>query len=255
MTASAPASLLLAWWGTAWLRGLTSTDHLVDALQSAAAVHSVHPSPDDRSGAWDHVEGASLVPLLAALRRSGATAVGATFPAEGDPIGLGGPRPFNLDATDVGQALLCRDAALGAVPHHVGAGMTWVVHSVRPRPLPDVAEADRGLRSAVLATVDTLERLDVASWSPDLADEVLNLRHLPPVPEVPGVSSRLRSLTARALSARAVVEVALLDDGGAVSARESAERSRAVKELDRAARAALSAAATAWSWPPDLPEA
>lgn len=255
MTASVPASLLLAWWGTAWLKGLTSTDQLLEAMQSVAAVHSVAPSPDDTSGTWVHVEGAGLVPLLGALRRSGATSLGATFPREGDPLGLGGPRPFNLDATDVGQALVCPHAALGAVPHHVGAGMTWVVHPARPRPLPDVGEADRGLRRALLVAVEALERLDVAAWSPDLADEVLNLRHLPPLPDVPGVGARPRSLTARALSARAVVDLALQDHGGAVSAAEAEARATAVRELDRAARAALSAGASAWTWPPDAPEA
>ncbi|MBE7324408.1 hypothetical protein IEQ44_07060 [Nocardioides sp. Y6] len=253
MTSTAPA-LLLAWWGTAWLRGLTSTDHLLEAMTAAAAVHSVHPAPES-SPRWDEAEGASLVPLLAALRRQGALSLGATFPAEGDPLGLAGPRELNLDATDVGEALLCPDVGLAAVPHHVGAGMTWVLHPARPRPLPDLGEADRGLRGVMLRSVETLERLDVAAWSPDLADEVLNATHHRPLPSSPGVPDPVRALAGRALSARTIAALALRDHGGAVSAHEVSARHHVVTDLDRAGRVALSAAASPWCWPPGQPEA
>lgn len=255
MTAPLPDALLLAWWGTAWLQGHTSTDDLLDAMQETTAVHSVRPSAEAESQPGLDVEGTGLVPLLGALRRARATQLGATFPAEGDPLGLGGPLTFNRDATEVGHALLCPDAGLGAVPHRVGSGLVWTVHPARPRPLPDLAEADRGLRTTLLHTVDALERLDVASWSPAAADEVLNLHHRPVAPQVPGVPLRARDLAMRAISAHAVAEAALQDHGGAVSAAEVVARAEAVRGLDRAARVALTAAASAWCWPPDTPEA
>lgn len=245
-----PGALLLAWWATAWLRGLTSTDDVLDALRLHSAVHSVRVHPGAAPGT-ESFEGVGLLPLLAGVRRAGATAVGATFPAEGDPLGLGGPRDFNLDATEVGEAVLVREAGLGVVPHTVGAGTTWTVHAARPRPLPDLAEADRGLRSTLLATLDAMERLDVASWSPETADELLDLQGPSGLPEVPATPRRVLDVADRALRARRITEAALRDHGGAVSAAEVGARARAVQELDRAARVALAAAASPWSWPPE----
>lgn len=246
-----PSSLLLAWWGTAWLRGSTVTDDVLDAMAAQGSVHSVRPHPDVTASDVAPLEGAGLVPLLAGVRRAGATALGATFPAEGDPLGLAGPRGFNLDATEVGEALLVPDAGLGVVPHVVGSGTTWTVHLARPRPVPDLVEADRWLRATLLRTLDTMERLDVASWSPDAADEALDLRRDRELPPAPGVPARALDLAVRALRARRITEAALRDHGGAVTAAEVDARASAVQELDRVARAALAAAASPWCWPPE----
>lgn len=255
VTASHPASTLLAWWGTAWLQGLASADELLDAMEDVAPVHSTEASPADPSGAWDGVAGPGLIHFLGALRRAGAQQLGATFPGEGDPIGLGGPRAFNQDATEAGEALLCPEAGVGAVPHHVGSGVAWVVHSCRSRPVPDVAEADRTLRGVLLATVEALERLDVAAWSSDATDALLDLARIPETPSVPGVGQRPRAVAARAVSASHIAALALRDHGGATTAAETAARATAVRELDRAARGALTAASSPWCWPPMAPEA
>lgn len=250
-----PASLLLAWWGTAWLRGLVPTDDVIDVMAEHAGIHSVRehvaPAPTGGVSPRPQVEGTGLVPLLAVVRRADAREIGATFPVEGDPLGLGGPRDFNLDATEAGEALLCPAAGLGVVPHTVGAGTTWTVHEARPRPLPDVGEADRGLRAGLLAALGTMERLDVASWSPDATDELLNLRRPPDLSPAPGTPAPVLDLAERALRARRVTELALRDHGGALSATEVMARAGAVGELDRWARAALAAASSPWCWPPE----
>lgn len=253
--AAPPASMLLAWWGTAWLRGLVPTDDVVDVMTEHAGIHSVREHlplrPEAGGSARPEVEGTGLLPLLAAVRRAGARELGATYPVEGDPLGLGGPRDFNLDATDVGEALLCPAAGLGVVPHTVGAGTTWTVHEARPRPLPDLGEADRGLRTGLLSALRTLEQLDVASWSPDAVDEVLDLCRAPDLSPAPGTPGRVLDLADRALRARHVAALALRDHGGAVTAPEVMARAEAVGELDRWARAALAAASSPWCWPPE----
>ena len=45
----------------------------------------------------------TLVAALGRLRAAGATALGAALPAEGDPVGLGGPRDFNAAALEAAR--------------------------------------------------------------------------------------------------------------------------------------------------------
>lgn len=243
--------MLLAWWGSAWLTGRASADDVLDAMAATAAAHSVRPAPELSAGPWSAVEGSTLVSLLAQVRRSGVRSLSVAFPAEGDPVGLAGPRDFNRAATEATEAVLVPDAGVGAVPLRVGSGVTWTVQTARRRPPVDLGEADRGLRSVLLSTLDRLERLDIASWSPEAADEVLALRSLPAAPDVPGVPDVVRVLAARGLQARSIVEVALEDHGGAVSSLEVTARRDALVDLDRAARLALTAAGSPDGWPPD----
>lgn len=223
MTASdpLPRSAVLAWWATAWLRGHEVTDRVLD-----------------------HVPGVGITEVLAGLRASGASGVGLALPVPGDPVGLGGPRPFNDAALTVEEAAVS-DAGQGFVP--VGQG--WERHEAHRRQLPDVGEADRALRRALLDTADRLAALDVARWRPDLADALSNLRHLPAV-EVPvGVPARCADLARRAALAEGIVDLALVDDGAAVSASEAGLRRDALTDLDRAARRALVAACSPEVWP------
>ncbi|MER6941547.1 hypothetical protein ABT284_27695, partial [Nocardioides sp. NPDC000441] len=82
------------------------------------------------------------------LRTEGATSVGVAFPAEGDPVGLGGPRAFNTAAMEAGEAVVS-DAGIGLVPVRVGAVVEWQAYPAQRRQLPDVGEADRALRLAL----------------------------------------------------------------------------------------------------------
>jgi len=243
VTTLLPASARLAWWGTAWLRGHVVTDLVVDAVLGDDATHAVAGLPGT-----DRTE--TLVVALGRLRSAGASGLGAAFPAEGDPVGLGGPAAFNADALEAGEAVVAADAGLGLVPHRTGAAVTWTSHPAARRQLPDVGEADRQLRSALIDSANELARLEVARWRPEVADELLNLRHREPVAAPAGVPPRCVELAARGLQALGIAELALEDDGGAVSAAEITAREAALRPLARAGRRALVAACSPEVWPP-----
>jgi hypothetical protein len=239
-----PASVRLAWWGTAWLRGHVVPDQLIDAVVDRDAAHLV--AFDDATE--------PLMTGLGRLRSHGADALGAAVPAEGDPVGLGGPRDFNAAALEVGEAVVVLDSASfalrGLVPERVGAAVTWRALPAERRQLPDVGEADRTLRTALLAAADALAALDVARWRPEVADRLMNLRHRDHLTAPPGVPPRCVELAARGLQALEIVELALVDDGGAVTALEADARRGALLPLGRAGRHALVAAASPEVWPP-----
>lgn len=243
MSTPLPPSARLAWWATAWLRGHVVTDLVVDAVIGPDATHAVAGLPGS-----DATE--TLVGALGRLRALGATAVGAAFPVDGDPAGLGGPAGFNREALAAGEAVVVAEAGVGLVPQRTGAAITWVAHAAQRRQLPDVGEADRGLRAALPAAADALAALDVARWRPDVADELIDLRRATPLQAPPGVPARCVELAGRALQAMAVVDLALEDDGAAVSASEISARRAALVPLERAARHALVAACSPEVWPP-----
>lgn len=243
MTTPLPPSARLAWWATAWLRGYAVADLVVDAVVGEDATHVVAGLPGSDATL-------TLVEGLAALRRAGATSVGAAFPAHGDPVGLGGPRAFNAEALDADEAVVVAEVGLGLVPRRTGAAVVWVAQPADRRQLPDVGEADRTLRSALLTSADALADLDVARWRPEVADRLLDLRHREPLDAPAGVPARCVDLAARGLQAAEVVELALEDDGGAVTAAEIELRRAALVPLERAARAALTAACSPEVWPP-----
>ncbi len=252
-----PASARFAWWLTAWLRGHEVTDHVLDALVGDDAAHHVaglgdhpvDPGPVDRGGA-----GAAepLLLALGALRRRGARTAGLALPAEGDPLGLGGPSAFNAAALEAGEAVVVAmdGGPLGLVPQRTGAGVVWVARPAARRQLPDVGEADRGLRQALVESTDALVRLDVARWRPEVADLLMDLRHLPAPASPRGVPPRCVALAARGLQALGIAGLALADDGGAVTAPEATRRAEALRPLERAGRRALVAACSPEMWPP-----
>jgi hypothetical protein len=110
------------------------------------------------------------------------------------------------------------------------------------RQVPDPAEADAMLRQALLRAADDLAELDVARWRPEVADELMALRR-PGDLEVPhGVSPRAQRMLGTAVRCRTIVDLALMDDGGAVSGHEVSRRRAVLRPLDHAARRALVAA-------------
>ncbi len=240
MSSSLPVSARLAWWGTAWLRGHVGPDDLVDAVIGDDVTHVVVGAADT-----------GLVAAVAGLRQAGATALGAAFPAEGDLVGLGGPVAFNDAALDVGEAVVAVGAEVGLVPSRVGPTVEWSLLPARRRQLPDVGEADRDLRAVLLSTADHLARLDVARWRPEVADRLMNLRHRAPLSGPPGVPARCVELAARGLQALEIADLALEDEGGALSAHEMEQRRGALTPLARSGRRALVAACSPEVWPPD----
>ena len=226
-----PHSAVLAWWLTAWLRGHEQTDHVLDAL--AEDTHLL--------------EGGSALDLLARSRASGASYAGLALPVDGDPLGLGGPRDFNAAAMDAGQAVVA--GPLGLVPEEKGETVQWRAFAAERRQLPDVGEADRALREALLGAADDLAALDVARWRPEAADALMNLHQRPRLDAPLGTPPRCVDLAARGLQAWMIVDLALEDDGGALSSYEAERRRGLLQPLGRAARRAVVAACSPEVWP------
>jgi hypothetical protein len=107
-----------------------------------------------------------------------------------------------------------------------------------------VAGADRALRTALTDAATALADLDVASWNPDVADALMNLRRPveldPPMSFASGAAART---AVSGLRCQHIVELAFADqDGGAVSSWEAEQRREALMPLARASRAAIVAA-------------
>lgn len=233
----------LAWWLTAWLRGHVSPDDLVSAVLDGDAAHHVAglPGEDD------------LVPLalsLGALRATGATGAGLALPVEGDLVGLGGPTPFNAEALEAGEAVVLVDGGAGLVPLRLGRGVVWHWREADRRQVPDIGEADRLLRHELIETANRLATLDVARWRPEVADELIRLHRPAPLVVPPGTPALCADLAARGLQALAIVDLALADDGAALTAHEAEQRRTALTGLGRAGRRALVAAGSPEGWPP-----
>ena len=228
---SLPHAATVAWWLTSWLRGHEQTDHVLDELTTDTHL----------------LEGGSALDLLVRARATGATHAGVALPVDGDPLGLGGPRAFNEAALEAGQAVVV--GGTGFVPREQGETVQWTVHDAAPRQLPDVGEADRGLRQALLTAAGDLADLDVARWRPEAADALMNLHHRPALTAPTGTPPRCADLAARGLKAWTIVDLALLDDGGAVTAYEIGRRRELLAPLSAAARRAIVAACSPEVWP------
>jgi hypothetical protein len=126
----------------------------------------------------------------------------------------------------------------------------WSFLPARPRQLVDLGEADRALREALTRAAAALAELDVARWRPEVADELMDLRHRPTYDAPRGTPTRAVGLAGRALQAMGIVDLALEDHGAAVTAGEIAGRELALKPLGSAARHALVAACSPEVWPP-----
>jgi len=234
-----PVSGVLAWWGTAWLRGHVVADLMVDAVLADDATHVVAGLPGTDGSV-------SLVRALGELRVAGVEDVGLALPEPGDPVGLGGPAAFTAAALTAGEAAVA--GGFGLVPLRVGAAVEWTAYAAERRPLTDVGEADRTLRRTLTDAAGALADLEVARWRPEAADALMNLHHPPPLRPPPGTPARCVELAARSLQARAIVALALEDDGGAVSSAEAEMRRSALQPLAAAARRGLVAACSPEVW-------
>lgn len=221
----------MAWWLTAWLRGFEQTDTLLDVLADGGHVG----------------RGGSFVELLGDLRRSQAPYAGLALPVEGDLLGLGGPVAFNAAALEAGQAVVA--GGLGLVPEEVGETVRWHVLPAARRQLPDVGEADRALRATLATTADDLAALDVARWRPEAADALMDLHHRPTLDAPLGTPPECVALAARGMQAWVITDLALEDDGGALTAYDVGQRRGLLQPLERAARRAVVAACSPEVWP------
>jgi hypothetical protein len=236
-----PVSVRFALWFSGWLAGHASLDDARDRIVAADAAHDV-VGLDGDSGT------VPLIVALGRLRAAGATGAVPALPVPGDPLGLAGPASFNACALEVGEGVVLDGAGLGLVPGRTGAGVVWTCSTAEPvRQLPDLSEADTALRRAVLTTGEALADLDVARWRPEAADELGSLRRTQALDVPARMSPRALRLAALATRCRRVVELALADDGGSVSAAEATARRAALLPLDHAARRGL-VASCAYPW-------
>lgn len=249
-----PRSVLLA----LWLEGVGSAaaplQDALDAVQDEDEPHTVMGPPDFGPA------GGHLADLIAAWA-TGPRQVCAALPVPGDVTGV--PAVISAEAVGAGEAVLvrCGERSWAAVPQIVGFGsvyepghlVTWVVHEVPDwRPTltgasGTVAQAEQDLRQGLLAATAALAALDVARWRPEAAQAIVALRSdgelgwdLPP-----GVEQRRLRVLVTAARLRAIVSLAVSDDGGAVNLWQADQRSAALREVDRSARHAMVAATLA----------
>jgi len=231
-----PLSARFALWYSAWTTGASSLDEARDAIVGGDAAHDIVGLPG-------RDEPVPLILALGLLRVEGATAAGLALPVPGDPLGLGGPADFNTQALDAGESVVLEGADLGLVPWRAGAGVVWTCHHAKSRrQLPDPAEADTSLRQALVVSSRTLGDLEVARWRPEVADELMALRRSTDLALPHGMAPRAVRLASLSARCRVMVDLALEDDGGSVTAAEATSRRAALRPLDHAARRGLVAA-------------
>ncbi|EYR62472.1 hypothetical protein N866_08240 [Actinotalea ferrariae CF5-4] len=245
-----PRSVHLALWTRHVGAGAESLRRALDAVQGDDEPHDV--VADDDSPVGDGTLGALL-----ATWASGPRTAAAVLPVPGDPAGA--PADASTAALAAGECVLVEtpDGAFAAVPDVRAFGsalepghlVTWHVRRVRSWStvllgvLGTPAEAEQELRLALGQATEALTSLDVARWRPDAAAAIARLRgdtaptwHLPA--ELDPRRVRVLTLAARL---RGVVALATSDDGGAVNLWQADQRSTALREIDHAARRALSA--------------
>ncbi|GAA2728054.1 hypothetical protein [Cellulomonas aerilata] len=246
-----PRSVLLALWVERVGAGSGPLQSALDAVQGEDEPHTV------RLGEGADASGEGLAGLLAAWC-SGPRDVAAVLPAPGDLTGV--PAAAGRLSVDAGECVLVHGAAgsFAAVPvvEEFGSALepgylvTWEVRAVpdwRTRllgTLGSLAESERDLRQALISATEALASLDVARWRPDAAEAIASLRGDTPVrwPVPDGLDGRRLRVLVTAARLRAIVALATSDDGGAVNLWQADQRSAALREVDRAARRAMSAA-------------
>lgn len=240
-----PRSVRLACWYASWTAGTCSLDDARDAVVAPDAAHDVLRLTDP-AGVGGAGEPVPLVLALGMLRARGGRTATPALPVPGDLVGLAGPPAFNANALEAGEAVLLPGSGLGLVPTVVGAGVTWRVSpAAEATAAPDPGEAERALRETLLESSARLADLDVARWRPEAADGLRALRTSGDQPLAPGFGPGPQRLAALARRCLAIVDLASGHDGASVSAYEVAERQGALTMLERVARHALVAAASA----------
>jgi len=231
-----PDAARTACWLNAWVTRRTSADDTIAGLTGPL------DEVDFRGLGDDGTLSAALV--LGEVRRLGVTRASLALPLPGHLIGLAGPSRFNQAVVDCGQGVVLHGSGTGLVPHRASRTLTWLASPAdTPSFVPDIASADRDLREAFRTVTASLVELDVTSWNPDIADALMNLRAPMQLDADMAFPSPLAARTTMAaLRALHIVDLALSDDGGAVTANEVELRRRALAPLSVAGRAAIVAA-------------
>lgn len=236
-------------WASAWLHGYAAADAVIDGLRTWAKRHEVLASGPITAEQLDlpapGQEPASVVGLLAAARRAGASAGHLLLPVSGDTRGLpASDRPLTAAALERGEVAVFADAELAAVPSAEGDGvLRWTVFRAGPLPpvaVPALPDAEHGLRGAVRQAATTLVELGVARHRPGVRAEIaeaLQRRIRPPWPD--GTPARALRVLEHADEVEAILAAAERDElGGALSATAAEARAAALRPLATAVREA-----------------
>ncbi len=225
---------------------------LSDAVQAITGTDEPHRTEDDAPLA-------ALLDRLSLHRRTGSVTFGA-LPVPHEPVGLSGP--VGVAAMDAGECVVvdggASAGALVAVPDVVafgsalepGAMVRWRLHHARASIAPaSLGEARRMLAEALVIAVDALEAMDVARWRPDAAEEIAELASSSVPPEIsdqlpPDLDPRRSDLLVRAARLEAIAELAMADDGAAVTLFAADQRQAALRHVASASRHAMQAAST-----------
>lgn len=238
------------WIATAGASKEAGDGWLVDATEAVTGSDEPHRCEDE-------------APLAVLLHRLAAHAgtVFAALPVPHEPVGLAGPA--GETAMDAGECVgVITDgfsqSALVAVPDVVafgsalepGATVRWQAFTTSARLAPtSLSESRRLLAEALVIAVDALESMDVARWRPDAAEEIAQLASSSVPPEIaevlpPDLDPRRADLLVRAARLEAIAELAMADDGAAVTLWAADQRGAALRHVATAARHAMSAAST-----------
>lgn len=198
--------------------------------------------------------GAPLAVLLQRFAEAAQTGpVLAGLPVPNEPVGASGPA--GVAAMEAGECLLAH-SGLVAVPDVVafgsalepGAMVQWATFSEPVRlPTLTLAEARSLLAETLVVAVDALERIDVARWRPEAADEIAALASSQIPPAIADVlpydlDPRRRDLLVRSARLEAIADLALADDGASVTMWHADQRGAALRHVAGSARQAMSAA-------------
>ena len=252
-----PRSGRLVAWGNAVLGGSASPDDAAEAVRGADDGHRVEGVPG--------AEGAGLTLALGRLRALGVTGLRLALPAPGHALGLTGPAAFNSRALEAGEAVLTVGGpVLGLLPEVVRHGtegdsltrVVWRAEPVNegvPADVPQLSDAERELAAGLREATAALLRLDVAGGGPDVqrALEAFRRRRTPAL-LAPGYPPRAVRVLESARQIGAMLALASVGDGAAVSAAEMAARAEALRPLGRTVRRAQVAAYNAMVDEPTL---
>lgn len=255
-----------------WLWSVSSAEEASAAARTVVDDDEPHQLAGDVPAGLDTPTVGSLFTAWAGRVRS----VAAVFPGPGDAMGV--PAPVSARAVDAEECVLVTVVADAPPAPLVPAGpdapevlehwafapeverfgsdlepgylVTW--HGVRVDPwelrtvgaVGTLDDAQRQLRLGLREATEALMQLDVSRWREDAAGVIASLREPVDLRSVlpRGVDARRAEVFQSAARLRAIVDLATMDDGGAVNLWQADQRSTALREVDRAARRAMSAA-------------
>lgn len=238
-------------WLDAWRSGACGPDRLAAGIVGDDALHLLTWPGEPDALTWPAalprlLEAGPLLPRLA-------------LPVPGDPAGLRAVAPAALAA---GEAVHLPGAGLLLVPSAAGTDVDTVVRwDVLPAPdarwaavergatgtpglaAADLTAADRDLRRAVLETADAMAALGLERARDDVSARLEAVeRRLADHPLPPTLPQRAVVMLRTAGRLLAAVDLALEDDGAALTAGEAAARRETLWPLMTACRRALEAA-------------